>query len=150
MAFQSISNLGHPPFFQTAVSQGAVSSPVFSFYLSPNGSELHLGGVNRQHFTGIIESHIVVNASEPNPTFWQINNAHVSINGSAAVVSSFQTIIDTGTTCVYGPTDAVAKVYIQIPGSREWLSGFYIFPCDTIPAVSFSWGGAEWTISAEQ
>lgn len=148
MGFQLNSNIGQPPFFQTAVSQGAVSSPIFSFYLSSNVSELYLGGTNSQHYTGPIERHTVVSPSSP--TFWQLDDAKISVNGKAAVASGFQTIIDSGTSIMYGPSDAVAQVYSQVPGSQDWNNGYYIFPCDSTPAINFSWGGLDWAINAEK
>lgn len=148
MGFELNSGLGKPPFFQTAISQGAVSNPVFSFYLSPNVSELYLGGTDSQHYTGPIEKHIVMNPSAP--TFWQLDNATISVNGKAGVVSGFQTIIDSGTSVMYGPTDAVAQMYSQVPGSQDWENGFYLVPCSSVPVIGFSWGGLDWTITADK
>ena len=50
MGFESISDYSENPPFQTLISSGAVSSPVFGFKLGPNGSELFLGGVNPNLF----------------------------------------------------------------------------------------------------
>ena len=148
MGFQLNSNLGQPPFFQTALTQGAVSSSIFSFYLSSNISELYLGGTDSRHYTGPIERHTVMSPSTP--TFWQLDDAKISINGKVGVVSGFQTIIDSGTSVMYGPTDAVAQAYSQVPGSQDWKSGFHIFPCNSTPAISFSWGGLDWAINPEK
>lgn len=68
-----------------------------------------------------------------------------------AVQSNFQTIIDSGTTIIYGPPSQVKTFYQSIPGSKVYDStnGFYSFPCSSVPSnVSFSWGGKKWTISA--
>jgi hypothetical protein len=48
LAFQSLSRFagGAIPPFQNLISQGAVTSPIFSFNLAPSGSELVLGGFN--------------------------------------------------------------------------------------------------------
>ncbi len=66
-------------------------------------------------------------------------------------MSNIQTIIDSGTTLIYGPPSQVATFYKSIPGSQVYDSktGFYTFPCNAVPSnVAFSWGGKSWTISA--
>ena len=53
MAFQSISAYSAPPLFQTLISQGAVTSPVFGFkFAASRPSELFLGGTNSALYTG--------------------------------------------------------------------------------------------------
>jgi Eukaryotic aspartyl protease len=52
MAFQSISNYNASPLFQTLISEGAVTAPVFGFKLATSGSELVLGGTNSALYTG--------------------------------------------------------------------------------------------------
>ncbi len=67
------------------------------------------------------------------------------------MVPSIQTIIDSGTTLIYGPPSQVATLYKSIPDSKVYDSknGFYSFPCNAVPSnVAFSWGGKSWTISA--
>ena len=52
MGFQSISVYNTPPPFQCLISEGAVTSPVFSFKFVPSNSELYLGGTNKDLYTG--------------------------------------------------------------------------------------------------
>lgn len=52
MGFQSISDYNAPPPFQTLISDGAVTSPVFCFEFATTGSELFLGGTNNTLYTG--------------------------------------------------------------------------------------------------
>jgi Eukaryotic aspartyl protease len=52
MGFQALSVNNITPLFQTLISQNAVTSPVFSFKLDTSGSELYLGGMNRNLYTG--------------------------------------------------------------------------------------------------
>ena len=154
MAFPAISNLNHTPFFQHAIQQNQVASSVFALYLTESGSELHLGGTNSQHYSGPIEYHPVLNM-EVNGTseiaLWLLGEAEVGVNGKSAPLSPFKTIIDSGTSLMYGPPDEVEKVYAQVEGSQpltDKLEGFYSFPCDNVPRISFKWGsGKAWTIS---
>ena len=83
--------------------------------------------------------------------FWQINGGKAYV-GSKAVVTGFETIIDSGTTIMYGPPSTVKTLYSAISGSGVYDSseGYYYYPCSSPPAVSFSWGGKKWEISADK
>ncbi|KAJ3717430.1 acid protease [Lentinula raphanica] len=146
LAFPAISNLNADPFFVTANSQGAVDSNEFGFFLSSSGSELYLGGANSDLYSGSIEFHDV----DTSTGFWQITGASIA-SGDSTAVSDFETIIDSGTTIMYGPPSAVKKFYAQVSGSKLYDStnGFYSFPCDSVPDVSFSWGGDSFEISSD-
>ena len=52
MASPQISVFGEDPFFQTLVAQGTVTAPEFAFKLATSGSELFLGEVDDNLFTG--------------------------------------------------------------------------------------------------
>ncbi|KAI0355632.1 acid protease [Trametes cingulata] len=145
MAFPALSRLRQSPFFNTAKTQGAVKNGVFAFKLASSGSELYLGGTDTSLYSGSIEYHSVTGSG-----FWQIPNAKLYL-GSKTLQSGFQTIIDSGTTIIYGPPNQVAAFYKNIPGSKlyDQQTGLYSFPCSSVPSnVAFSWGGKKWTISA--
>jgi len=145
LAFPTISNLNQSPFFNTAVYEGNVKSNQFGFYLAGTGSELYLGGTDNSLYSGDIEFHDVSSASG----FWQISGAEALV-GSTTAVSGFQTIIDSGTTIMYGPPAAVEALYSNVPDSElfDAANGYYSFPCSSVPSVSFSWGGQHWEITA--
>ncbi|KAK7055429.1 acid protease [Favolaschia claudopus] len=145
LAFPALSNLNADPFFNTANEQGAVSQNQFSFFLASSGSELFLGGTDEDKYTGSIEFHDVDSSSG----FWQITGAKAKV-GSTTAVSGFDTIIDSGTTIMYGPPSAVKKVYAAVQGSKlfDSANGYYSFPCSTPPKIAFNWGGEDWVISA--
>lgn len=145
LAYPAISNLGATPFFNTLINQGTVSAGVFGFKLASTGSELFLGGTDSSLYTGSIEYHAI----DRSTGFWQARGASALVNGRA-VVSNFETIIDSGTTIMYGPPSAVRTLYRSIPGSAVYDSsaGYYSYPCNSAPTVAFSWGGKSWTISA--
>ncbi|KAI0706790.1 protease [Cerioporus squamosus] len=145
MAYPALSQFRQNPFFNSAKAQNSVKTGVFAFKLAKTGSELYLGGTNSQLYTGSIEYHSVTGSG-----FWQIGSAKVLV-GSKTVVSSIQTVIDSGTTLIYGPPSQVQTFYKSIPGSQVYdaKNGFYSFPCNAVPSnVAFSWGGKSWTISA--
>ncbi len=120
---------------------------MFGFKLASNGSELFLGGTDTDLYTGSIEYHKI----DTSTGFWQATGGS-AIVGSKKAVSNFDTIIDSGTTLMYGPTAAVKTFYAAIPGSAVFDSseGLYSFPCDSLPTVGFSWGGKTWQISQEK
>jgi cathepsin D len=146
MAFPAISKLGRNPFFIRALDEGRIHTDTFGFKLAKIGSLLYLGGTDRSSYTGSIEYHPLSSSSG----FWQIGDATAHVNGAA--LSGFQTIIDTGTTIMYGPPDAVQEFYSHVPGATLYNSdsGLYSFPCDHVPTVAFSWGGKSWSVSAEK
>ena len=82
---------------------------------------------------------------------WQLTGGSALINGKTEA-SGFDTIIDTGTTIMYGPPSAIKSFYASIPGSQvyEASEGLYSFPCNNAPTVAFSWGGKSWTVSADK
>ncbi|KAJ7142091.1 acid protease [Mycena crocata] len=145
LAFPALSNLGQNPFFNTASNAGTVDANQFSFYLASSGSELYLGGVNEDLFTGEIEFHDV----DSSTGFWQATGAKVKV-GTTSAVSNFDTIIDSGTTLMYGPPAAVKKLYAAVSGSKVYDAdnGYYSYPCATPPKLAFNWGGKDWAISA--
>ncbi|KZT22897.1 aspartic protease [Neolentinus lepideus HHB14362 ss-1] len=145
LAYPAISNLGENPFFNTAYSQSAVPSDVFAFKLASSGSELYLGGTDSSLYSGSIEYHSI----DTSTGFWQATGAKALV-GSTTAVSGFETVIDSGTTIMYGPPSAVKRFYKEVSGSKVYDSenGYYSYPCDSAPTVSFSWGGKAWKISA--
>ncbi|KAI0078957.1 acid protease [Panus rudis PR-1116 ss-1] len=146
MGFQDISTLQTPPFFQSAFSQGSAKQNMFAFKLADNGSELYLGGTNSDLYTGSIEYHKVTGSG-----YWQTAGAKITANGQAGNSSTFDTIIDSGTTIIYGTPDSVKAFYDTIPGAKIFDAdfGYYSFPCNSTPTVAFNWGGKDWTVSAD-
>ncbi|KAI0745716.1 acid protease [Earliella scabrosa] len=145
LAFPTISSIHQTPFLNMAAEQGAIKTAAFAFKLASSGSELYLGGANPQLYTGDIESHMATGAG-----YWQLSNMKL-FSGSQVVESSQKTIIDSGTTLIYGPPSYVAALYKTIPNSQPYdaENGFYEFPCASTPSnIAFSWGGKKWAISA--
>ncbi|GJE96864.1 aspartic protease [Phanerochaete sordida] len=145
LAYPAISNLGQEPFFNTLIDQGTVSEGVFGFKLASSGSTLFLGGTDTSKYTGSIEYHSI----DQSTGFWQATGAK-SVAGSKTPNTNFETIIDSGTTIMYGPPSAVKTFYAAIPGSAVYDSsqGYYSYPCNSPPTVGFSWGGKTWPVTS--
>ncbi|KAJ7610127.1 acid protease [Roridomyces roridus] len=146
LALPAISNLNANPFFVTANSLGTTQGNLFSFYLASSGSELYLGGTNSAKYTGSIEYHSI----DTSFGYWMTTGASVSLDGATAF-SNFDAIIDSGTTLVYGPPSVIETFYSKISGSKvyDWFQGLYSVPCQSIPTVSFSWGGKSWAMDPD-
>ncbi|KAI0724515.1 acid protease [Cerioporus squamosus] len=146
LAFEAISNMHKTPFLLAAKNQGTIKSASFGFKLAKINSELYLGGTNPTLYTGEIEYHSVTGKTG----YWQIGGGNVLV-GNTLVASGLATIIDSGTTLIYGPPDQVGALYKNVPGAAPYtpMAGFYSFPCASIPSnIAFNWGGKSWTISA--
>ncbi|CAK5266694.1 unnamed protein product [Mycena citricolor] len=145
LAFPAISNLGQDPYFQTAINEGAVSANQFGFYLASSGSSLYIGGTDTRKYSGSIEFNGITSSSG----FWQVTGASVNVGGST-VASNLETIVDSGTTIMYGPPALVREIFAQVPGAQLYDSanGYYSYPCSNPPQISFNYGGNDWTISA--
>ncbi|KAF5377421.1 hypothetical protein D9757_009719 [Collybiopsis confluens] len=144
LAFPQISQLNAQPFFNAALEQNAIGVGEFGFYLASSDSTLYLGGTDSDKFSGSFEFHDV-NVSTG---FWQISGCSI-FTGDTEAVSDFETIIDSGASIMHGPPSAVETFYSTVPGSKLFDSehGFYSFPCNSPPKVSFNWGNASFAIS---
>ncbi|KAJ7782498.1 acid protease [Mycena maculata] len=160
LAFGAISSTQTVPFWQGLISSNQLASPVMSFWLSrfrgtkfaeeEPGGAFTLGGTNASLFTGNIDFRPMSGGSTP--TFWLLSVTAVNVQGSAITVptgDSALAAIDTGTTLIGGPSDAVAAIWAAVPGSTivgDSMPGFYEFPCSTTVSVSMSFGGEVWPI----
>ncbi|KAH8986113.1 Asp-domain-containing protein [Lactarius akahatsu] len=159
MAYTSLSSYGASPVFQSLVSQGQVSTPVFSFYLAESGSELYIGGTNQDLYTGSF-TYMPVTTQVGIYTmialdsvltifqgFWEGLFDDISVNGRT-VIGRENAIIDTGTTQVIGDTRSVQAIYDQIPGSK--YDGFrtWTIPCSFNTPISIGFSGKAFNISA--
>ncbi|OCH93546.1 Asp-domain-containing protein [Obba rivulosa] len=147
MAFPQISALDAEPLFQTLVSENQTVEPIFAFKLGSSGSQLTLGGVDESQFQGPMTQVPVTTVG-----FWQVDLDAVSVNGHAAVTAS-SAIFDTGTTLILGSSHDVGQLYAAIPGAADASatmgSGFFTLPCNQTPDVTFTFGGAEFPLSAD-
>ncbi|PIL36226.1 transporter [Ganoderma sinense ZZ0214-1] len=143
LGLPNASQLNQTPWFYTARAQSAVSEGLFAMKLTNTSSNLYLGGTNSSLYTGDFESH-PINSS----FYWLIPNGTLVLNGSALATGN--TIIDSGTTLIYGPPDAVSSLYQNIPGASlyDLMTGMYSYPCNSTPHIAFNWGGRNFNLSA--
>jgi hypothetical protein len=128
LGFQSVSKYNATPFFINLIAQGIVSNPVYGVRLANEGSELFLGGTNRElhhgDFTYVPVAKEVCHATLPQPSeyhflvqgYWQVTLDGIMLDGRK-VFSTTEAIIDTGSTLILGPAEVVAAIYERIPGA---------------------------------
>ncbi|KAF9226157.1 acid protease [Gyrodon lividus] len=144
MGFQSISRCRCRPVFQSLVAQGQTDEPVFAFNFAGPRPELYLGGSNPDMYTGDFSYTQVTQQS-----YWRVNMDNVVVNGEV-VLANVNSIIDTGSELIHGPANDVATFYAAIGGVRSPDDPeFYIFPCNDVPSVSFTFGGTSFPILAD-
>lgn len=109
-----------------------------------------MGAVNTSLYTGDIDFNDIPGGSG---TYWLQTISAITSQGSSIPVPTgldAQAAIDTGTTLIGGPADAVAEIYANIPGAEQGtgdMEGYYLYPCSTNVAVTMSFGGQVWPIS---
>ncbi|KAH9166889.1 acid protease [Lactarius sanguifluus] len=142
MGYESLSSYGASPVFQSLVSQGQISTPVFSFYLAESGSELYIGGTDQEHYTGAFTYMPVTTQG-----YWQGSFDGISVNGRT-VVRREGAIIDTGTAQVVGDAQSIRAIYAQIPGFKNAGDGTWTIPCNSNTHISITFSGKAFEISA--
>ncbi|PPQ73068.1 hypothetical protein CVT24_001613 [Panaeolus cyanescens] len=161
LAFQTIAASKAMPFWQTLVSGGAWDEPLMAFQLTrfinataveteEPGGQFSMGFTNTSLYTGDID---YVNFPTSTGSYWILALQSVTVQGNTITFqndSSSYAAIDTGTTLVGGPSDAIAKIFAQIPGSQPGSGDFqnyYTYPCNTNVNVSMNFGSKDWSIS---
>ncbi|KAI1794469.1 acid protease [Ganoderma leucocontextum] len=164
LAFQSISSSQATPLWQALATSGALDQPLMAFQLTrftddPNAQELepggtfNLGAVNTSLFTGDIDFQPIPGGQG---TYWIQELTGLTANGNSVTLpagSGSYAAIDTGTTLVIGPEDAIAGLYAQIPGSQALTgqnAGYYTYPCSAAVNVTLGFGAStlSWPVSA--
>ncbi|KAM5319067.1 pepsin A [Glossophaga mutica] len=147
LAYPSISSSGATPVFDNMWDQGLVSQDLFSVYLSSNdqnGSVVMFGGIDSSYYTGNLNW--VPLSSE---TYWQITVDSITMNGEAIACSGgCQAIVDTGTSLLAGPTNAIANIQSDIGASQD-SNGQMVVSCsaiDSLPSIVFTINGIEYPL----
>jgi len=146
MAWASISVNGLPTVFDNMVNQQLVESPVFAFWLNrdqddPNGGQMILGGSDETLYTGEM-NYIDLSAK----TYWQAAMDSVTVGDDSDMVckGGCQTIFDTGTSLIAGPTKEIKEINHAIGATIIPITGEAIVNCKKIPEmpnISFGLAG---------
>jgi len=134
LAFQSMSSYPASSLFESLVHEGKVTEPVFSIKLTSDGGELYLGGTNRNLYRGEIIYTPVIEAAH-----WLVN-IHQIQSDHRTILTDIAAIIDTGAAMIIGDPSQVDNLHSLLGG--KWIGrGYYSFPCNNFPTISFYFGG---------
>ncbi|XP_004437499.1 PREDICTED: pregnancy-associated glycoprotein-like [Ceratotherium simum simum] len=149
LSYPTLSVKGAIPVFDNLWNQGLISENLFAFYLSSKGQEgsvVMFGGVDPSYYTGELRWVPVSKC-----TYWQISMDSISMNGKVvACHGGCQAIMDTGTSLLIGPHDAVLNIQ-RIIQARPSNTGEYTIDCDavnTLPDVVFTINGVGYPVPA--
>jgi len=149
MAYPGLAKPQITPWFNNAFEQGLVAKNEFGFWLSrfPDGNlggELTLGGVNPDHFTGLMTC-----ANITMPLWWIFNMDGGQIMNSTNWVLSFcrrgcTAIADTGTSSIAGPPQDIKNINQVIGADSNGA-----IDCDSLhllPNIYFRISGNHFTL----
>lgn len=154
MAFQTISVDDITPPFQNLLAQGAISDPVFAFYLSNEKNpplpplvkgELIIGGIDSKHYKGEL-----FYKNLTSETYWETDLDDFLINNQPQTVNK-KIVLDTGTSILAGPKAEVAKI-AKLVGAHPFLNGEFTVPCGKVASLpNFDWviGGKTFTLTPD-
>jgi len=151
LGFASIARGGVTPLFDNMVSQGVLESPMFSFWINKDkqsqaGGMITLGGYNSNFFSGNLTwSPLTVK------DYWQIKVDNLSLSnrkGTIACHRGCDAVVDSGTSLIVGPVNAVHDINTFI-GARQMWGGMWFVDCSTVntlPDIIFTIQGREFPI----
>jgi len=149
LGFKSISQYNIPTPFEAMVQQKLVDEPVFAFYLQTDASaqgELVFGGIDKSHYTGELKK--VPLTSE---TYWEVSLDKLTFGTDSVVSSSQHAIIDSGTSLLAGPSDAVKSLADKV-GATSVMGKEYVIDCSKVaglPKLTVTLGGQDFELEGK-
>merc|ERR1719410_2404199 len=132
LGFKSISQYQIPTPFEAMIDQKLIDESVFAFYLQKDESQ----------------QGELVDVPLTSETYWEVSLDSMKY-GSAVVSSSAKAIIDSGTSLLAGPKEAIDAI-ATAAGAKLVLGKEYTIDCSkkaTLPDLSVTLGGKSFTLS---
>jgi len=149
LGFKTISQYQIPTPFESMIDQGLIAQPVFAFYLQEDPAkqgELVFGGIDTTHFTGQL-----VDVPLTSETYWEVSLDAMKFGGTSVISSPAHAIIDSGTSLLAGPPDAVSALAKQA-GAKSVLGKEYTIDCgktSTLPNLDITLGGQSFSLAPQ-
>lgn len=143
MAFPVLSVNKIPTVFENTFSQGLVENNEFAFFLGncrSDTGELLLGGTDPAHYTGEFNYVPLTSA-----TYWEITLDAFTV-GDSVFGQGDKAIVDSGTSLLTGPSDAVKAVAESI-GAKPFVNGEYLVDCGITQNIEYTVGGKTYTLT---
>ncbi|XP_061013095.1 pregnancy-associated glycoprotein 1-like [Dama dama] len=147
--YPNLSFTGGIPIFDNLMNQGAISEPVFAFYLSkskPEGSVVMLGGVDKSYYQGALNWVPLIQAGD-----WRVHMDRISMNRRIiACNGGCEAIVDTGTSLILGPGKLVDNI-LRLTGATPRASEHYVScsAVNTLPSIDFTINGINYPVPAQ-
>jgi len=132
------------------VEKKLVDEPVFAFYLQSDASsqgELVFGGVDKSHYTGEL-----VNVPLTSETYWEVSLDKMSFGSDVVVSSAQHAIIDSGTSLLAGPTEAVKSLAQKVGATSVAGGKEYTVDCSkvaSLPKLTVTLGGKDFELEGK-
>uniref|UniRef100_A0A8B9XUT0 Peptidase A1 domain-containing protein n=1 Tax=Bos mutus grunniens TaxID=30521 RepID=A0A8B9XUT0_BOSMU len=146
--YPNISFSGAIPIFDNLKNQGAISEPVFAFYLSKNkqeGSVVMFGGVDHQYYKGELNWIPLIEAGE-----WRVHMDRISMKRTVIACSDgCEALVHTGTSHIEGPGRLVNNIH-RLIRTRPFDSKHYVscFATKYLPSITFIINGIKYPMTA--
>ncbi|XP_043728546.1 pregnancy-associated glycoprotein 1-like [Cervus elaphus] len=147
--YPNLSFTGGIPIFDNLKNQGAISEPVFAFYLSkskPEGSVVMFGGVDKSYYQGALNWVPLIQ-----PGDWRVYMHRISMEGdTVACYGGCQALVDTGASAILGPRRLVNKI-MRFLGAKPQGSEHYVScsAVNTLPSIDFTINGINYPLPAQ-
>ncbi|XP_068832132.1 pregnancy-associated glycoprotein 1-like [Capricornis sumatraensis] len=146
--YPKLSFSGAIPIFDNLKNQGAISEPVFAFYLSKDkweGSVVMFGGVDHRYYKGELNWVPLIQAGD-----WSVHMDRISMKRKVIACSGgCEAVVDTGTSLIEGPRRLVNNIQKLIGatprGSEDHVSCFAV---NTLPSIIFTINGINYPVPA--
>ncbi|XP_006050181.3 pregnancy-associated glycoprotein 1-like [Bubalus kerabau] len=146
--YPNISFSGAIPIFDNLKNQGAISEPVFAFYLSKNkqeGSVVMFGGVDHHYYKGELNWVPLIEAGD-----WRVHIDRISMKRTVIACSDgCEALVHTGTSHIEGPGRLVNNIH-RLIRTRPFGSKHYVscFATKYLPSISFTINGIKYPMTA--
>ncbi|EGG09168.1 aspartic peptidase A1 [Melampsora larici-populina 98AG31] len=156
LGWAGIATSGSTPAWQSLFMQDVLEEPVMGFALkrlinfrpttTAPGGTMTVGGTNKKLYVGEI-NYIPLSK---NQTYWLVPLSALTVGGTQVEIGQPDVAIDTGTSLIGAPADALRTIFSVIPGSELMetgtFKGYWTVPCKTKVKIAVQFGQMSYSI----